>query len=163
MYKECRHIKPNGSRCHSPALSGKPYCYHHNNFHRRGNATSVGVASFPTTSIEDLHGIQIALNQVLSSFNSPYVDARRAGVFLYGLNLATNVAKHISDPPATESVRTLQNEPGSESEADALAPEKIACEPPKDCLTCAHCDYCANYQDADEEETEEEYEAAEES
>ena len=34
MYLECRHIKSNGSKCHSPAMKDKPYCYYHLRLHR---------------------------------------------------------------------------------------------------------------------------------
>ena len=43
MYKECRHIKPNGCKCKSPALKDKPDCYYHIRVHgiaRNSNATS---------------------------------------------------------------------------------------------------------------------------
>ena len=33
MYIECRHILPNGRKCHSPALRGKPFCFHHAKLH----------------------------------------------------------------------------------------------------------------------------------
>jgi hypothetical protein len=29
LFPTCRHIKPNGVRCGSPALRGKPLCYYH--------------------------------------------------------------------------------------------------------------------------------------
>ena len=38
MYYECRHITPNGRRCHCAALSDKPYCYFHFKLHALKNA-----------------------------------------------------------------------------------------------------------------------------
>ena len=37
MYFECRHIMPNGARCHSPALRATPYCYYHTRLHIAAN------------------------------------------------------------------------------------------------------------------------------
>lgn len=34
MYKECRNILPDGSRCHAVALKDAAYCYHHDRIHR---------------------------------------------------------------------------------------------------------------------------------
>jgi hypothetical protein len=37
MFIECRHRMPNGCKCHSPALCGKPFCYHHARLHFRNS------------------------------------------------------------------------------------------------------------------------------
>lgn len=35
MYPECRHVKPSGRLCDSPALSGSNWCYFHRRLHER--------------------------------------------------------------------------------------------------------------------------------
>ena len=40
MYQICRHIMPNGFRCHSPALRGMPFYYFHARLHRLACAPS---------------------------------------------------------------------------------------------------------------------------
>jgi hypothetical protein len=35
MYPECRHVKPSGRLCNSPALSGSNWCYFHKRLHER--------------------------------------------------------------------------------------------------------------------------------
>jgi hypothetical protein len=155
MYHECRHILPSGKRCHSPALHGQAYCYYHNNL-RRCSRPLVG-DNFTLPSIEDNRGIQIALTQVLTALNSPYMDTRRAGLMLYGLQIATQLANRTSDLEPDEAVRTCDDSTGA-----ALAPEKTVCEPPRDCRNCPRQHTCENYEEPAEDDEEEEVEEAEE-
>ncbi len=151
MYSECRHIMPSGRKCHSPALRNQPYCYYHQNLHRYSNPPNPDkLAVFP---IEDVRGIQIALTQVLAALNSPYMDNRRAGLLLYGLQIAAQLAKHVPALEPDEAVRTCEETAGV-----ALAPEKSVCEPPCDCRDCPRQHTCENYEEPEEEEQEEEEE-----
>ncbi len=145
MYHECRHILPSGKRCHSPALHGQAYCYYHNNL-RRCSRPLVG-DNFTLPSIEDNRGIQIALTQVLTALNSPYMDTRRAGLMLYGLQIATQLANRTSDLEPDEAVRTCDDSTGA-----ALAPEKTVCEPPRDCRNCPRQHTCENYEEPAEDD-----------
>ncbi|MGC1421591.1 MAG: hypothetical protein WA815_04530 [Terracidiphilus sp.] len=97
MYNECRHIMPSGKKCHSPALRDKPFCYYHTNLHRLGDPSSPE-AKQHLLPIEDTSGIQIALTQVLGALNSPHMDTRRAGLLLYGLQIATQLASRVAAP-----------------------------------------------------------------
>ncbi len=111
MFIECRHIMPTGRRCHSPALSGKPYCYFHIKLHRPGHPAGRQPAEPPAPSVEDMRGIQSALGHALHTLESPYVDTHRAGVLLYGLHLAAHIAGRISASDASDVVRDF-NEKG---------------------------------------------------
>jgi hypothetical protein len=153
MYNECRHIMPSGSRCHSPALRGKAYCFYHHNLHRLGDPARPE-ANLLVPPIEDARGIQIALSRVLTALNSPYMDTRRAGLLLYGLQIATHLTRRASAPSLDEVVRTCE-----EADGDTLAPEKTICEPPRDCRNCRNQDTCENYEeDEEDEEDQPEYE-----
>ena len=112
MFIECRHILTNGCKCHSPALRGKPFCFHHAKLHFRNSATRKPRELLPPP-IEDLHGIQTAVNKALTALSSPLIDMRRAGLILYGLHLAANLSKRVSDQRATDTaskVRSLASE-----------------------------------------------------
>jgi len=141
MYNECRHIMPSGKRCHSPALLNKSYCYYHESLHRAARAPITGKAE-PLPPIEDAHGIQIALTQVLGALNSPHTDTRRAGLLLYGLQIAAQLTAHSNRLSPTDAVRSLC----CENEGEALAPEKVTCEPPEDCLKCGQRDTCEMFE-----------------
>ena len=112
MLIECRHILTNGRKCHSPALRGKPFCFHHATLHFRKSATRKP-RELPLPTIENLHGIQTAVNKAITALSSPLIDTRRAGLLLYGLHLAANLSKCVSDQPATDTasnVRSLASE-----------------------------------------------------
>lgn len=171
MYEECRHIMPSGRKCHSPALKGKAWCFYHLNLHRFGKPAKFN-DEFTVSSIEDARGIQLALTQVLAAAQSPFMERRRLGLMLYGLQLATQLLKHTAAAPeASETVRELHDLSGapidpdspaaSEQHAHILAPGKSVCEPPRDCRNCSRQDYCQNYEEPPENE-DDEYEEEEE-
>lgn len=181
MYNECRHIMPSGSKCHSPALTGKPFCYYHANLHRSSGTAGRPTAKLPVPQIEDARGIQLTLQQVLSAVESPFIHPRAIGHTLYGLQLAIQLLGRIEAPAPAEVVRTLCNTEGvpihqpdqnrqdqkdqtaqthptdpsdpSDPGPDALAPIKTVCEPPHDCLNCIHQETCDNYQEPDDDPT----------
>ena len=133
MYNECRHIMPSGKRCKSPALRDLPYCYFHNSLHRSREAPR-GSENEPLDLpvLEDASAIQIALSQVLTALGTSRLDSRRAGLFLYGLQLASQIAARPSERVPADSIRSVCNDVDGKD----LAPEKSVCELPKDCRTC---------------------------
>jgi hypothetical protein len=93
MFVECRHILTNGRKCRAAALRGKPFCFFHARLHfRNGHSRS---RKFPQYAVPDLREIQAAVNKTIATLNSPLTDARRAGVLLYGLNLAAHLQTRI--------------------------------------------------------------------
>ena len=88
---------PNGRKCHSPALRGKPFCFHHAKLHFRNGATRKP-RDLPQSAIEDLRGIQAAVNNAITALSSPLIDTRRAGLLIYGLHLAANLQARIKTP-----------------------------------------------------------------
>lgn len=129
MYKECRHIKPNGCKCKSPALKDKPYCYYHIRVHRL--ARNLGaVAPYEQKDmqipfLEDRGAVQIALSEVVSALAGHRIDFKRAALIIYALQVASSNAKVPADLVALEQVREA-----SEDEAgEVLAPEITTYEP----------------------------------
>jgi hypothetical protein len=142
---------PSGKKCHSPALRSKSYCYYHNNLHRLSDPSSRAAKELPVAAIEDTRGIQIALTQVLGALNSPHMDTRRAGLLLYGLNLASHLASRVAAPEPTECVRDLP----SGNETEPLAPVVKVCEPPLDCFLCDNYENCNKPEKIDKDDYEE--------
>ena len=96
MFIGCLHVMPNGRKCHSPALRGKPFCFHHAKLHFRKTASRrPGKLAEPL--IEDVSGIQAEVAKALAALCSPLTDTRRAGLLLYGLHLAADLSKRNSD------------------------------------------------------------------
>lgn len=88
----CTHIKTNGTQCGSPALRGRRFCFFHKNW--RGeriqlNAPHVPGAAITLPVLEDADSIQVALMQVLRLILGGQIDAKIAGLLLYGLQTAS--------------------------------------------------------------------------
>jgi hypothetical protein len=155
MCNECRHIMPNGSKCSAPALRGKPYCY----FHTRLHAFAARPVSTPDEPLklpilEDRSAIQIALAQVLGALGSSQLDPRRAGLFLYALQIASQNVERRQDILPITAVHSIT------SSGEELGPKTSTCPYPFDCATCDVQDGCPDYEPEEDEEDEEDEEEA---
>jgi len=146
MVYECRHIMHNGEKCHSPALRGKPYCYYHARLHRFTAKPPIDVmGNLRLPVLEDRSAILIALAQVFDALTCSNIDAKRAGLLLYGLQIASqNVDKQLSMIPV-QSVESV-SETGAGEE---LGPEKRYCNP-WDCAGCNQRETCEECDQEDE-------------
>ena len=158
MYFECRHIMPNGARCHSPALRGLDFCYYHTRLHRlarpvqpkakpadvQPSAEAFDPVKLPF--LEDRSAIQVALSQILDALSTGKLQPKQASILLYGLQIASqNVERKQDILPfkAVESVSRSRN-------GDELAPKLRVCEPSDTCSTCDERDTCPNFEPADD-------------
>ena len=117
----CRHIRTNGLRCKSPALTEAPYCYFHsrlNERHSRYRHTAVtrgyliSGQHIQLSTLEDRESIQVALSVVINALATGGLDARRATALLYGLQLASSNAARLNLAPyAPDVVRTAESTP----------------------------------------------------
>lgn len=110
--RQCEHIKANGVFCGSPALRGRNYCYFHLTHigrrlraeraqaHLVSKANAYGLdpdalalaAEVPLDlpPLEDANSVQIALMQVMDAILHNRIDSKRAGLLLYGLQIASS-------------------------------------------------------------------------
>jgi hypothetical protein len=139
MFNECRHIMPSGTRCKSPALKDKSFCYYHWRLRGVGSAKARPKKSLPLPSLEDPQGIQIALTQILGALGSSSLENKRAGLYLYGLQIATQLTARASVPAPGDVVRSLANDTAG---GEPLAPKTVQCEPGAECDDCATRDEC---------------------
>jgi len=153
MYKLCRHIKTNGQRCKSPALSGSAYCYFHSRVHTMAKAKSSIWDDVNLPMLEDAASIQVAISQIMAGFLSSRLDARHTGLLLYALQIASQNIDRKSFHGNSEIVHSMT----VTGEGDELAPEMEICEP-SDCASCNRRDTCDDYDpddyDSDEEDEE---------
>ena len=77
MYFECRHIMPNGARCHSPALHDMNFCYFHNRIQAiakpsraKSHSAKAGDEPFKYPILEDRTAIQVALSDIINDLSS---------------------------------------------------------------------------------------------
>jgi len=97
---QCRHIFTDGRRCGSPTLRSpaghEPFCFYHHNTRGAVSMTpreparpAAEPSTFTLPTPEDRSSIQHALGQVLQRIASNEIDPRRAGLLLYGLQIAS--------------------------------------------------------------------------
>ncbi|WP_260704960.1 hypothetical protein [Edaphobacter flagellatus] len=94
----CRHTKPDGARCGSPALRGSNLCHYHSEV--RGTPEQIRQRkarhhSFALPSPRSRAGLQDALGTIMHAIAGNEIDLRRAGLLLYALQIAnSNLNEH---------------------------------------------------------------------
>ncbi len=89
----CRHILTSGHRCQSPCLRGEEFCYFHHTTRRpiqNPRQRRARQAAFELPHPEDRTAIQTAIGHVLQRIAANDLDPRRAGLLLYGLQIASS-------------------------------------------------------------------------
>jgi hypothetical protein len=97
----CQHIKVDGERCQSPALRDQKFCY----FHDRCSPAQIDVstsAQFPPAPfflpvLEDAVSIQWGITQVCEHLLNRRLDAKKAGVLLYAMQIASSNLPRMQD------------------------------------------------------------------
>src|ERR1700681_626405 len=78
----CQHWMDNATRCCSPAMKGRRYCYSHHRQQARSarkNAERARQRWFESTPLEDVASAQRALMQVIARLVSGKIDHRQEG------------------------------------------------------------------------------------
>jgi hypothetical protein len=120
----CRHIKTNGARCGSPALNNHAFCYYHRNLAQRhprpapevptiihpldGGEQQLAITQ-PTLNLpplEDRESIQLAASMVVAALANNTLDMKRAGMLLYGLQVASANAVKLNHQPSLHYIVT---------------------------------------------------------
>ncbi len=96
MVHYCAHVHANGERCGSPAMRDSDMCYWHNEVRHRIRDREFHVGGFDKRPcygldipvLEDAEGMQITIQHVLNALIDRRLDERRAGLVLYGIQIA---------------------------------------------------------------------------
>ena len=153
MYLACRHIKPNGLRCESPALRGHAFYYFHSKLQ---SATSIGSMDDIRLPLpEDTAAIQLSIAQISAALLASRIDSKKAAQLLWGLQIAIQtIPRGLTFDP--ESVQSLTRT----KDGEELAPETRICNGLDKCKGCQYADTCTDIQryinDDDDDEDEDE-------
>jgi hypothetical protein len=143
MHQECRHIKTNGEKCRAAALHKSHWCFFHDRSRRKPRRRQTQTQTLdagaitvnpgpepgqernpiPMPLIEDRSSVQLALSRILESLAAGELDPRRAGLLLYGLQIASQNTKDDLVPLTT--VRTLTYA----GDGSPLGPKRLAYSP----------------------------------
>src|SRR3984885_13191785 len=110
---QCRHIFTDGRRCASPSLRQENFCYFHHTTRKpidpetqkERRRITARLSEFPLPLPEDRSAIQASIGMILQRIASNDLDPRRAGLLLYGLQIASlNLPKHkeVEEDPIEE-------------------------------------------------------------
>lgn len=127
---QCRHVFTEGRRCGSPCLRGEDFCYYH---HQARRAAEMRVRDcrdregpFELPSVENRTGIQTAIGEVLQRIAVCSIDHKRAGLLLYGLQIASI---NLSKPGHIEQHTTDAERITDDLVLGSLAPRKLIAAP----------------------------------
>ena len=141
---QCRHIFTDGHRCASPCLRQEEFCYYHHttrkpitNPQQRRSRRSTFHLPLP----EDRSAIQASIGEVLQRIAANDIDPRRAGLLLYGLQIASLnlpkpqpakiTASHAESQTISQTVEEIITDPelgilAPRTEVSAIATRKSA-------------------------------------
>ncbi len=83
---KCEHIMESGLRCGSPRMNGNHFCY----YHRRLHETFIlpGHRFYEMPSLDNAHGIQLALTHLASAIGKRLIDSKEARTMAWTIHLA---------------------------------------------------------------------------
>jgi hypothetical protein len=118
----CTHIKVNGVPCGSPALRGEIFCYFHQRM-IRGVRTPPKSRLHPIALIEDEHGIQASLMEVINALVRNTIDLRRAQLILRALHIAVRNSPRVHfDFSKKEMVHEVPDYPAATAAQQPASP-----------------------------------------
>jgi len=110
---QCRHIFTDGHRCGSKCLRNEDFCYYHHATRRpkpKPDLYRDTQSSFDIPIPEDRSAVQAGIGVILQRVAQGQLDPRRAGLLLYGLQIAATNLPKIPGTPA-ESIPDIQEDP----------------------------------------------------
>ena len=93
---QCHHIKTSGSRCGSPALKGRQFCFNHNQAHTPGINPKNAEAFIPL--LESGESIQLATTNILRALAADYISEKKAYAMFFGIQQLGIAFRHLEKP-----------------------------------------------------------------
>ena len=102
---QCHHIFPRDTRCGSPRMRDEQFCYYHHDSRRviaRPQQRNARRSTFSLFTPTSPNAILESLGEVMTRIAANDIDARRAGLLLYALQLASTNLRTAQDANETE-------------------------------------------------------------
>ena len=81
----CQHIMDTGFRCASPALKGKPFCYHHHDVH--ANRLKLGNKGYKFRPLETSKSITMQVAEIAQAAHDGTISLQLARTLLYSVQI----------------------------------------------------------------------------
>ena len=88
MYRTCRHIKPNGLQCESPALRGGHFCCFHAHSHTVGAEPHLRYGPLQLPTPEDAASIQLSVARINDAVINGRIDLKKAASLINAIKVA---------------------------------------------------------------------------
>jgi hypothetical protein len=138
MYRTCRHIKPNGLRCESPALRGTYFCYFHSKLHSLGAEPFDKLRSVRLPTPEGPAAVLLSIAQIDDALINGRIDPKLAGQLLYSMQIASQHIESHRPSQVIHQVESMTTTP----EGEELAPDEFVCDDDDDCEKCPLVETC---------------------
>jgi hypothetical protein len=102
MSKICEHIKENGSRCGSPAMYQRDFCFYHWRLHTW--KTPITEPAYELPSLDTEAGVQLAAIHVLRSLIAGKIEPYKAQTMLSTINVIANSLRRNQDSPGNDQM-----------------------------------------------------------
>lgn len=121
--ERCQHIKMNGDRCGASALRNQKFCRFHNCCGPVqidvSTSAAVPAAPFFLPVLEDPASIQLAITQVCEHLLHKRLDAKKASILLYAMQVASsNLARLNEDKNQDKSQKKSSDENNQENSVE---------------------------------------------
>ena len=113
---QCQHIKVNGTRCGSPSLRGRKFCYFHYNVTRSLISTDIPV-------IEDINSVQYSLNRLAEYILEKRIDYKQASLLIWIMQIAAHNARRTQLEPFPDNI--VREHPNDRFFSADLSPDEL--------------------------------------
>ena len=124
QYPTCRHVKPDGTYCGSPALRDRKYCYYHlmerGRRLRRARALRDNLPyRLEIQSLDNLYAVRAALTDIAQALAAGQLDPRTAGKLLYAIQQVNATNRRIEQMEAAqlEKRKDAQDQPHADNDS----------------------------------------------
>ena len=119
----CQHVKPDGSRCGTPAIRNHKYCYHHTTVRKlvpKGTVyalhtpgiTGEPYAPYELPFLETYEAIQIGFMQLIHGAATGLIEPKRGRIILAALyGAAANLREIHKAAASAKAARAMMKEP----------------------------------------------------
>jgi hypothetical protein len=124
--ERCQRVKINGTQCGSPAIRDTKFCYFHTWCRPAqvdvSTSAAVPPAPFLLPVLEDAASIQLAITQVCEHLLHRRLDAKKAGILLYAMQVASSNLGRLNQNQGPKKSSKKNEENAQEKSVEASSP-----------------------------------------